>query len=298
MTERKTQNLTIMGIFFMALVLTLMGARLAVPQAPTLAAKRIQAAPFDPYATVWSKADQVQVPLSSPGEGAIRSVTAKALNDGQRVYLMLEWPDATPDMTFAGPQSNFEMNELFRDSVLVEFPAVDAGAAAYFRGRPASKAVGWLWSSQYQTDIQRNTLAFVRQQFPQDFTDFYPMEEDMAFFPARSVGNTNAQTATTEPTITVVLTGNKLHVPPKQTVTGKGVWRNGKWRVVISQPLGETKGPHLAVGTLAPFGLNVSDGGRWERKRLAPQSAPVSLTLSTQSAGAGPSDLLTTEVRR
>ena len=80
----------------LAAVLTMKDLRMASSQTVTLVAKRSEeAVPLDdPSAKVWRRGAPVEVPLSAqqvvpPMAGSDRTVTARALHDGERLYIRL-----------------------------------------------------------------------------------------------------------------------------------------------------------------------------------------------------------------
>src|SRR3990172_475668 len=93
----------------LAVALTVANRRLAASQTVTLVAARSEeAVPLDdPSAGVWKRSIPIQVPLSAqltvpPMGGGARTMTARALHDGERLYVRLEWSDGTRDISIDG----------------------------------------------------------------------------------------------------------------------------------------------------------------------------------------------------
>ncbi len=102
---RSSARWTVAGITLLALIgstaLTLSDMRLASSQTVTLVAKRseLEVPLGDPFDRAWMRASPVEAPLSAqnltpPKGGGDRTVTARALHDGERLYVLLEWEDA------------------------------------------------------------------------------------------------------------------------------------------------------------------------------------------------------------
>ena len=144
------------AVLAVAAVLTLMDVRLASSQGVTLTAKATDATvPLDdPLASVWQTAEPLEIPLSEQnvtlpfGGGSIRTVTARALHDNDKIVFRLEWEDTTEDASSFTPEE-------FRDAAAIQFPAKGVStthcwycaAKFFFADRPDSlslKAVNQL----------------------------------------------------------------------------------------------------------------------------------------------------------
>src|SRR3972149_1015535 len=146
---------TVLGIMLLALVLaavlTLKDLRLASSQTVTLVAKRSEepVSLDDPSAEVWDRGTPVEVPLSAqqvvpPMAGSDRTVTARALHDGERLYVRVEWEDDAENMlTSRQPEVT--------DAVAAQFP-VSAGerVPAFCMGDPNAPVNIWQWKASWQ----------------------------------------------------------------------------------------------------------------------------------------------------
>jgi hypothetical protein len=96
-TTKWTVTAIILAAFAVAIVLTLSDMRLASSQTVTLVAKQaeVEIPVDDPFDNVWDDANPIEAPLSGqqiiqPKGGGDRTVTARALHDNDRLYVLLE----------------------------------------------------------------------------------------------------------------------------------------------------------------------------------------------------------------
>ncbi|HKZ51540.1 MAG TPA: ethylbenzene dehydrogenase-related protein, partial [Dehalococcoidia bacterium] len=149
-----------------AAFLTLGDVRLASSQALTLTAYKVdKEVPLDdPFAPVWDRATPVEVPLSAqtvtpPQGGGPRTVVVRALDDGQRLYLLLEWRDGAADWSMSGLTA-------FTDAAAVQFPvAAGETVPSFCMGDPNAPVNIWQWKAAWQRDIEEGLV---------DLGDTYP----------------------------------------------------------------------------------------------------------------------------
>jgi DMSO reductase family type II enzyme heme b subunit len=79
--------------------------------------------PDDPEASLWQKADSLEVPNGAPGGSKTAHLRnrggnrhSRALYDDNRLAFLLEWDDAGQDVSIGGVGS-------FRDAVAIQFPS-------------------------------------------------------------------------------------------------------------------------------------------------------------------------------
>ena len=76
----------------------------------------------DPWAAVWETAQAQAVPLSAQniappfGGGTVNAITPRALHDGRRLFLLVEWQGTAVNDTVNSSQA-------FADAAAVQFPA-------------------------------------------------------------------------------------------------------------------------------------------------------------------------------
>ena len=233
---------TVAGITLLALVgataLTLSDMRLASSQTVTLVAKRSEVdVPLgDPFDSVWNQANPIEAPLSAqnitpPKGGGDRTITARALHDGERLYVLMEWEDDSEGLLVSRQAE-------FSDAAAVQFPVSEGETVPSFcMGDPSSPVNIWQWKAAWQADIDQGFVG-VEDAYPSMHVDLYPFEEEAEFYPARAVGNVFAQDDRTT-AVDNLLAGSfgTLTQAPDQVVQGTGEWRDGTWRVVFARDL-------------------------------------------------------------
>lgn len=268
--------------------LTLGDMRLASSQTVTLVAKRVDVAvPLDdPFAGVWDRAAPVEVPLSAqnivpPKGGGDRTLTARALHDGQRLYILVEWEDESEDLLLGRQQE-------FSDAVAVQFPVTPGETVpAFCMGDPSAPVNIWQWKAAWQADMEQGFVD-VQDLYPNMMVDFYPFEDEEVFYPARAVGNVFAQVDRTT-AVDNLLAGSfgTLTQAPDQVVQGKGEWRDGRWRVLFARDLAvDGEYTQFAQGESTNVAFAVWDGSRGERDGIKSVSQFLTLDISGEAAEA------------
>ncbi len=268
-----------------AALLTLGDVRLASSQAVTLTAYRVdEAVPLDnPFASVWNRATPVEVPLSAqnvtpPMGGGPRTLVARALNDGSRFFLLLEWRDDTADWSMGGATA-------FTDAAAVQFPVQEGETVPSFcMGDPNAAVNIWQWKAAWQLDIETGFVN-IPDLFPNMKVDFYPFAEEETFYPARAVGNIFAQEER-QTAAENLLAGSfgTLTQAPAQLVDARGGWQDNRWRVVFVRDLqvdgGYTQFPMDGRTNVA---FAVWDGAREERDGMKSVSQFLALAVSSST---------------
>ncbi len=290
---RSSARWTVFGITLLALlvaaVLTLSDMRLASSQTVTLVAKRSEAeVPLDdPSAKVWKRANPVEVPLSAqnlvpPKAGGDRTMTARALHDDQRLYILLEWDDDSED-TLVSRQTEFS------DAAAVQFPVTPGETVpAFCMGDPNAPVNIWQWKAAWQTDIEQGFVD-VEDAYPYAHVDLYPFEDEEVFYPARAVGNVFAQADRTTP-VDNLLAGSfgTLTQAPDQIVKGVGEWHDGRWRVLYARDLAvDGDYTQFAEDDSTDVAFAVWDGSSGERDGMKSVSQFLTLEVSPELAGDG-----------
>ena len=275
----------------MALAVSFMALdfRLASSQVVTIQAKATKGPVSleDPFASVWSQAPPVEVPLSAQmtsfpfGGGAVRAITARALHDGQRLYVLVEWEDATEDLYAEAPQN-------YRDAAAIQFPAVQKDTVPNFCMGQADGHVNiWQWKADWQADVDVGA-APLAQTYPNAVSDFYPEDQDETFYPGRAVDNPLSETVRTSPVENLMAGGfGTLTHAEVQPVQGVGRWKEGKWRVVFARDL-QAEGTGLAQfapGQGADIAFAVWDGASGERDGQKSVSQFVRVELAIAAGG-------------
>jgi len=288
-TTSWTVTAIVFAAFAVAVLLTLGDMRLASSQTVTLVAKQADAeVPLDdPFDSVWKGANPIEAPLSGqeiiqPKGGGNRTVTARALHDNDRLYVLLEWQDDTEDILVSRQTE-------FTDAVAVQFPVSHGESVPSFcMGDPTAPVNVWQWKGAWQNNIDQGYVD-VQDTYPNLQVDSYPFEEEDVFYPARSVGNIFAETERTTP-VDNLLAGSfgTLTQADDQIVDGSGEWRDGSWRVVFARDLDSgDEYSRFAVNESTNVALAVWDGSQNERNGVKSVSQFLTLTLSDEIAEGG-----------
>lgn len=284
---------TVAGITLLALIaataLTLTDMRLASSQTVTLVAQRSELdIPLDdPFDGAWRRANPVEVPLSAqnitlPKGGGDRTVTARALHDGERLYVLLEWEDESEDLLVSRQTE-------FSDAAAVQFPVTPGeNVPAFCMGDPSSPVNIWQWKAAWQADINQGFVD-VEDTYPDAHVDLYPFEDEEVFYPARAVGNVFARENRTTPVDNLLAGGfGTLTQAPDQLVQGSGEWRDGKWRVLFARDLtADGDYSQFAEEESTNVAFAVWDGASGERDGIKSVSQFLTLEVSPEVAEAG-----------
>jgi len=225
----------------------------------------------DPQAAFWKGAKAVQVTMipqvvttpTNPS-AAIKSLTAKAAHNGQWMAILLEWKDPT--------KSDRIVLDEFGDQVAVQLPVhykKDAPPSPMM-GNPGGLVNIWQWRAAFQHDIDKGEPT-VRDLYPNTLVDVYPDEVLRAIDARPYTGALGVDNPISRPKQSPVLDQEAegwgtMTVHPEQNADGKGVWKDGGWRVVITHPLVTASEHHLRLqpGSETVIAFAVWDGGNRE----------------------------------
>ena len=257
-------------------------------QGPTLTSKKVAQVPLDPKASVWGQARATDVPLTPQNialprlnEVSISTVRVRSLHDDEKVGFLLEWQDATRDARASHPDE-------FRDAAALLF-SLSPDLPNICMGAPGQLANLWHWKADWQEDIDKGFQDVV-QAYPNFYKDVYagvsgtppyqaPQDFSSAlaqsYFIGSSAGNPLSQFEKASPVEELVSAGfgTATH-KAAQNVAGKGVWENGRWRVVLIRSLetNDAEAAPLAGRTEVPLAVAVWNGANREvgaRKQLS-----------------------------
>jgi DMSO reductase family type II enzyme heme b subunit len=273
----------VVAAFLVAVAMTIVGV---VPAASQEATIRVwQTEPSDelssPWSSIWKDVSPTSVALTGQnatkpfGGGEIATVRVRALHDTSRLYIMLEWKDATQNETVIGHRE-------FADAAAVQFPSVAGVSVPSFCMGDADGTVNiWHWKAAWQRDIDVG-FASVIDRYPNTAVDGYPHAEEAVYAPARQLGNPFAQHNRVSPVENLVAGSfGTLTTANVQDVDGAGEWRDGRWRVVFSRSLRGSDGyPTLAIGDWTNVAFAVWDGEREQRDGIKSLSQFASLVVT------------------
>lgn len=260
MTLAWHRRLVFVGLVLLAVVLRIADANPAVAQNQLIAAWRVQdAPPMDGSAPDWQSILPVFLPTTSQqvappmGGGSIERVAVRALNDDERIFVMLEWSDATADWASDGYQE-------FTDAAAVQLPA-EAGSEvpAICMGQADQGVNIWQWRADQQ--MEPPVLP------DSGYVDFYPEAGDL-YLTAREAGNPLSQ-ADDRSAVTNLVAGGfgTLEVTSRGELLGNAVHRDGRWMVVFSRPLGEPGEMQPTIDGTGPIDVAFAIWNGSERER-------------------------------
>jgi DMSO reductase family type II enzyme heme b subunit len=262
----------------------LMGALLtlaapAAAQTPITAVRVGGAGPItDPLAPAWAKARPLRVAtlpqtvaLPHKPDAAVKELTVRALHNGGWIAVLIEWKDAT--------LSDRIVLDNFGDQVAVQFPVQKTAPPSPMMGNPGGRVNIMQWRAAFQRDLDQGPPT-VRDLYPNAWADVYP-DEVMSASDARpytgALGVENPiSRGRASPVLDQMAEGwGSMTVKPDQHALGKGVWKDGTWRVVITRPMvsDDANAPQLVPGDRTFAAFAVWEGGNREvgsRKAWSP----------------------------
>ena len=240
----------------------------------------------DPWDDIWNSAAPQSVPLSAQnvvppfGGGTVSALIARALHDGDRLYLLLEWADGAVD-------NAVNTNISFSDAAAVQFPGETDAVVPYTMGGPDLPVNIWQWKAVWETDIAEG---FSASRYPNTYSDDYPNAGDPLYAPALDLGNPLSQADHASPVENLIAEGfgTLTHVEV-QDVEGVGEWREGRWRTLFARDFApSTDGlASFAVGEDTMVAFAVWDGGGGDRNGQKSIAQFVDLRLSGETTAIG-----------
>jgi len=269
-----------------ALAAVLAWAGTAWAQLPLTAVRVKGAGPIaDPAAPVWKQARPVNVAmlpqtvtLPHNDHPAIRQIAVRAVHNGGWIAFLLEWSDPT--------LSDRIVLDNFGDQVAVELPIDTKDAPpSPMMGNPGGRVNIMQWRAAFQHDIDKGPPT-VRELYPNAWADVYP-DEILSAADARpysgALGIENPiSRGRASPVLDQMAEGwGTMTVKPDQHALGKGVWKDGTWRVVITRPLvsDDLNAPRLEPGLQTYVAFAVWDGGGREVGARKAWASWTSLTV-------------------
>ena len=251
-----------------ALAAVLAWAGTAWAQLPLTAVHVKGAGPItDPAAAVWKQSRQVHVAmlpqtvtLPHNDHPAIHQISVRAVHNGGWIAFLLEWSDPT--------LSERVVLDNFGDQVAVELPIDTKGPPpSPMMGNPGGRVNIMQWRAAFQHDLDKGPPT-VRDLYPNAWADVYP-DEILSAADARpysgALGIENPiSRGRASPVLDQMAEGwGTMTVKPDQHALGKGVWKDGTWRVVITRQMAsdDLNAPRLEPGLQTYVAFAVWDGG-------------------------------------
>ncbi|MEK7685783.1 MAG: ethylbenzene dehydrogenase-related protein [Verrucomicrobiota bacterium] len=220
---------------------------------------RLPAEPTDP---AWERMDPTRVPLNPlwPEPDPIPAVAVRALYDGTRLAVLLQWRDPIANGAPVRVQD-------FQDAVAVQF-SLNGTTPFLGMGDVKNPVNLWQWKAGWQQDAE-GRRPDVNTVYASMHTDVY-FESSALFRTAEAAGNLLAQSAHRSPVEDANASGFgtlKSQPPASQNVQGGGVWRDGHWNVVLVRDLksAEAEDVKFTPGKSVPVAFAVWDGQHGDR---------------------------------
>jgi hypothetical protein len=245
--------------------------------------------PLDPSGPTWAKLPLARVHLEPLWirKQVIEEVRVRSVHNGTQIAFLLEWDDPIMDHGVLRSQD-------FRDAVAIQFAVMSVelhGAGhpepSFTMGDQHGPVNIWHWKADWEADLQRY----------RDLQDRYAgMAVDLYLFnrvapPGSSVSDqVKAPTSSHDPVFLAGWgAGNPLSTPDRrssvedlnaigfgtltsqapddQNVHGKGVWKAGKWRVVMVREMRSTsdRDAQFTPGQSLPVAFAIWDGAHGDR---------------------------------
>ncbi|RMF75372.1 MAG: hypothetical protein D6738_03905 [Acidobacteria bacterium] len=202
----------------------------------------------DPQDDAWDVAPVLEVPLQRQAltmpmleQASVARVELQALTDGSAIAFRVSWEDPTQDTHVDAGR--------FADGVALQFPLTRN--AAFTMGDRDQLVQILHWTALWQLDVDEH-FQDVQDLHPNMWVDLYWFAEgppwrlpdsfqdprSLQWLVGYSAGNPLSDFRRRSPIEELVAEGfGTLTVQPRAVATGRGVWSDGRWRVVFSRPL-------------------------------------------------------------
>lgn len=279
MSTRRTRVAVLAALVVVAVALRVAEANPAMAQTQSIGAWRVDTAPgMDGSAPEWQSILPVFLPTTSQqstppmGGGSIERIGVRAVHHDDRIYLMLEWSDRTPDM-------HSDAYEAFTDAAAIQFPAAAGSEVPAICMGQADQAVNiWQWRADQQ--------ATPPELGGNGYVDSYPSTEDL-YFTARQAGNPLSQVEGRSAVSNLVAGGfGTLEVSDRGDLVGDAVFQDGRWMVVFSRPFQAATDMQPTIDGSGPIDVAfaVWDGSLGERDGIKSVSAFTRLQVTDEDA--------------
>jgi len=239
-----------------------------LPKDGLVTARRVETEiPSDnPAAPLWSKIAAVGLPLNDlwMKTGALRTAKVRAAYNDRQIAFLLEWDDPKAD------NSGFKISQ-FRDGAALQF-ALDTVEVFLGMGDSIAPVNIWHWKADWQ--VKAPAARHVASQYKNSDYDFYFFQsgefQEPAFLTGQAAGNPFSDFSPPTPIEDLNAGGFgtvSAQEKSSQNVSGRGIWQEGKWKVVFVRSL-ESKDERDAgftSGYSVPFAVAVWDGSSADR---------------------------------
>jgi len=269
------------------------GSRLGSPTAPARSSLIEMVKSSDPVESLlnpssdrWQSVPASTLPLfrqnvvTPTGGGSIGSVNVRCMRLPAGVIFRLDWSDSTLD-------NDTVHQSRFRDAVAIEFPVGGAGDTVLAMGSPHGPVNIWHWKadwepgapvmndSPYMKDLDSPTGTNRASYYRRLHVDS-PQEANTAqgrSGPTSGLFNLFPQSSHKSPVEDIVAVGiSSITTKPSrfQNLQGKGVWRDGRWQVVVYKPLDskDPSCPQFKPGSRLNTAVAVWNGSQQDRNGM------------------------------
>ncbi len=222
----------------------------------------------DPNSPLWEQAAEVQIPMGSQTVIApmrptpsVPFIKVRSLNNGTHIAFLMAWVDSTKN------DRAVKIDE-FRDSgaVLISPP----GQAALLAMGTVLHPVNILhWKADWQTDIDAG-FQDLQSAFPNFWVDVYPSavgkppynlptafpDAAKLYLPGWHVGNPLSEPLKVTPIEEANAKGfGSLATQRQQDALGRGVWEDGRWKVVIARGMATGDGDDVKISSSTQYNV-------------------------------------------
>jgi hypothetical protein len=254
----------------------------------------------DPEAAFWADVPVLEAHLVGqpmvrprPQQTTTAALAVQAVHDGTWLALRLVWTDDEP--------SEAGRLGLYSDGAAVQFPMTPAESPPpIFMGVQGMPVHIFHWRAQYQRDAERGKPT-MRDLYPNLSIDMYPMEfadpgrveASLAareqYSPGHAVGNPQsyAKSGVDE----IWAEGFSTSSVQESVASGHGIWKDGRWSLVIVRPLQRPGGSSFAPGDSTFVAFAIWQGGAGEvgsRKSVTMTWTPLRFATTAAGAAAAP----------
>jgi hypothetical protein len=271
------------------LIISLIVLGLAIAQ--EVVSKKVGRVPLDPFDRAWGGASAVEVPLAGQAvttpmelKPTVSKLIVKSINDGKYIGFLLIWEDKTKD--------SFHLVGQFSDAVAVQIPYKPSAEVPVTMGEKNNRVLILHWTAARQENID-NDYSDIPKVYPNYAYDWYPHSTPPYEYPKYWANQYALNYIGGEK----VFRKNTLNTPVREVVAegfgsstwkdvqgaeGKGIYKDGKWYVVIKRAFVEenTSNPDWGPGKSTFITFAVWDGSNGEvgaRKSLSYSWIPLKI---------------------